>query len=474
MEFSGALLMGDSVTKTIKGKIIRPDDYMPPQREERVELMIGFLSVEIATALWLILATYFRLPVSTTHTVIGGLLGFGLSTHHSAVVWSEVIKICVAWVTAPILAAISGATCFVLVRTLILRHDDPYRHVCRWMWLVICFCLTVAFAFLTVKSPPDMESAFNDAFGKVDTAKGFFTRIAISFGAALLVSIPAHFFIVPRLRKSVDDTPAGAFPWSRPVGDSENALELPSPGAAGEVLPLAVTGETAYGVAVESKAKDRSSARLSRRSFHDDDGKYHPPPTGGAGGLEAAHAHEDVVERANKAELFDERAEGLFSYLQVLTACFFSFAHGASDTANAIGPLVAIWALYKDGEIGDSGAPVWILVIGGGGLVVGLCLWGWRIIAAIGVEMIKITPARGFSIEMGAAIIVMVSTVLGIPTSTTHCAVGSTVGCGLLEGRRDAINVKLLVKIFCGWGVTLVISASTSAAVYHLLNLIIC
>eukprot|EP01065_Artemidia_motanka_P038597 TRINITY_DN47455_c0_g1_i1.p1 TRINITY_DN47455_c0_g1~~TRINITY_DN47455_c0_g1_i1.p1 ORF type:complete len:542 (+),score=119.37 TRINITY_DN47455_c0_g1_i1:76-1701(+) len=463
MEFGGAMLMGDAVTKTIKGKILDNGEYTPPVREERVNLMLGFLSVEIATAIWLVLATYFRLPVSTTHTVIGGLLGFGLSTRSGAVEWSEVTKIIIAWVTAPVLSACIGAAVFYTVRLVLLRRIDSYRYVSQYMWAVVACCLWVVFTFLSVKSPPDMERAFDDAFGSSTSAGGFFARLGVSLGVSLAVTLPAQIWILPRIKRGVDSTAAGTFPWSyQPAPDG---IELPNP--ASETAPIA-TEKGKYG-----DAETLKEHRQSLRSFHDDD--LTASRAGGpTGHLERAYQREDVVERHRRAELFDERTEGLFSYLQVLTACFFSFAHGASDTANAIGPLVAIWFMHRDGVIGDKDVPAWIPLVGGAGLVLGLCLWGWRIIQSIGIEMIKITPARGFSIEMGAAIVVMLSTVLGIPTSTTHCAVGATVGCGLLEGRRDAVNAKLLVKIFCGWGVTLVISAGTSAAVYQVFKAAMC
>lgn len=141
----------------------------------------------------------------------------------------------------------------------------------------------------------------------------------------------------------------------------------------------------------------------------------------------------------DRAEKFDPRAEEVFKYVQVVTAICDSFAHGANNVANAIGPLETIYIIYIDGEIKeDRSLGAWgylILAVGGVGIVLGLALFGYKIISAIGVKIAKITPSRGFSIELGAAVMVIIGTRLHLPLSTTHCQVGSTAGVALLEVR---------------------------------------
>jgi len=169
------------------------------------------------------------------------------------------------------------------------------------------------------------------------------------------------------------------------------------------------------------------------------------------------------------AEKFAPETENVFSYLQVFTACFDSFAHGANDVANAMGPMAAIWALYEQGAEWSpekkGPVPVWILALGGAGIVAGLALYGYNIITAIGVKLVKITPSRGFSIELGAALVVITGSAFGLPLSTTHCQVGATVGLGLFEGKKG-VNWWLLAQVFFGWVITLVVAGTFSAALF--------
>ena len=158
-----------------------------------------------------------------------------------------------------------------------------------------------------------------------------------------------------------------------------------------------------------------------------------------------------------KAERFDKRSEAMFTYLQVFSACFDSLAHGANDVANAVGPFATVFLLYNGEKIGsnlDMGEyRFMILGLGGAGISIGLLLYGSQILRAIGVKLAVITPARGFCIEMGSACIVILGSYYGIPLSTTHCQVGSTVGVGMLEG-LGGINWVVVGKSFFGWLVT--------------------
>merc|ERR1711998_669548 len=149
------------------------------------------------------------------------------------------------------------------------------------------------------------------------------------------------------------------------------------------------------------------------------------------------------------AEKFDPQAEAVFRYIQIFTAICDSFAHGANDVANAMGPFMAIYVIHKNGGASsksDSGDDAyWILALGGVGIGAGLLLYGYKIMRAIGVKLAVITPSRGFAIELGAAIVIIIGSYIGMPLSTTHCQVGATTGVALLEGGKG-INKWVLFK----------------------------
>ena len=171
--------------------------------------------------------------------------------------------------------------------------------------------------------------------------------------------------------------------------------------------------------------------------------------------LESQSRHESV--RANKiwdeAVKYDPRAEKLFSYLQVFTACLASFAHGANDVANAMGPVAAIIGIYNSGSIeSKASVPIWILALGGPGIVVGFLLFGYKIIKALGFKLTFMTPSKGFIAELAASITVIIASFLGIPVSSTRCLVGGVSGTALGAGKGCAqLDGWYLLRVAFGW-----------------------
>merc|ERR1712157_102735 len=171
--------------------------------------------------------------------------------------------------------------------------------------------------------------------------------------------------------------------------------------------------------------------------------------------LESQSMHES--ERANQiwdtAVKYDVRAEKLFSYLQVFTACLAAFAHGANDVANAMGPVAAILGIYKSGDLGSKSAvPIWILALGGAGIVVGFLLFGYKIIKALGYKLTFMAPSKGFIAELAASITVIIASFLGIPVSSTQCLVGGVSGTALGAGQGCAqLDGMYLFRVACGW-----------------------
>lgn len=174
--------------------------------------------------------------------------------------------------------------------------------------------------------------------------------------------------------------------------------------------------------------------------------------------------------------------EELFSSLQILTACFGSFQHGGNDVANAVGPVIALWVIYSQGNVYETMgtfSTTGILFVGGIGIAIGLWLFGRRVIETVGTGLTKIRPSTGFTIEIGSACTVLIASKLGLPVSTTHCKIGSVVFVGYADGRNHVnelapgekpVNWKLFGAIFASWIATLPAAMGCSAAFMYLLK----
>ena len=161
--------------------------------------------------------------------------------------------------------------------------------------------------------------------------------------------------------------------------------------------------------------------------------------------------------------------EGVFRYLQILTACYVAFAHGANDVANAAGPLATIIAIRRTQSVTATvEVPFWILVAGAIGIVIGLSTFGARVIATIGHKITELTPSRGFAAEFAAATTVLVCSRLGLPISTTHTLVGAVIGVGLARG-LSALNMRAVRGIINSWLITLPFTALLTMGIYRLL-----
>ena len=162
--------------------------------------------------------------------------------------------------------------------------------------------------------------------------------------------------------------------------------------------------------------------------------------------------------------------EKLFSYLQIISACFVAFAHGANDVANAIGPMSGALDILRTGKLSpDAEIPTWILMLGGAGIILGLATWGWRVIETVGKKITELTPTRGFSAEFGAAITIIVASKAGLPISTTHCIVGAVLGVGFAKG-ISGINLRVLRDIALSWIVTIPSSAILCVILFYTLR----
>ncbi|MEH2148679.1 inorganic phosphate transporter [Nostoc sp.] len=165
--------------------------------------------------------------------------------------------------------------------------------------------------------------------------------------------------------------------------------------------------------------------------------------------------------------------ERLFARFQLLSACFVAFAHGSNDVGNAIAPLAAIVYINRTGSVPIDGItiPLWILILGGVGIVGGLAVWGKKVIATIGENIIALQPSSGFCAELATATTILIASRLGLPVSTSHALVGGVVGIGLVQNFKS-IKFQTLKGIAAAWLITIPVSAGLSAAIFSIARIL--
>ncbi len=165
--------------------------------------------------------------------------------------------------------------------------------------------------------------------------------------------------------------------------------------------------------------------------------------------------------------------ERLFGRFQVLSACFVAFAHGSNDVGNAIAPLAAIVYINRTGSVPTDGVntPLWILILGGAGIITGLAIWGKKVIATIGENIIFLQPSSGFCAELATAATILIASRLGLPVSTSHALVGGVVGIGLVQN-LNSIKFQTLQGIAAAWLITVPVSAVLGATIFSIAQML--
>jgi len=463
-EFAGAVLLGSHVTKTISSGIADPHCF---QNDPEI-LMYGMMCVIFTTGIWLIFATLFELPVSTTHSTVGGIIGMVLVAKGSSCVnWYSpspvfpfakgVVAIIISWFLSPILSAAIGMTLFASIRRFVLRADNSYKKS-LFIYPFLLFLTVVLNIFFVI---------YKGAVGLGLNQTPLKVALAFSFGIGVLITIIVSPIYIPWLKKSIDQS------------------YIENVDSSGKITFVKVEQKTKKGFQNFTSPEDQTETfdwdleTKDLQNIHLNDLAESAKPSHNiAQQLQIGVKHETrtSVEKNNEvekihsaAEIFDPKSEEVFKWLQVFTACMNSFAHGANDVANSIGPFAAIYMVYKnngiskDNELGSNA--YWILALGGFGIVLGLSTLGYKIIYAMGVKMTPVTPARGFCIEVASTFTIVMGSRFQLPLSSTHCQVGSTMGVGGIESCRQ-LNWNLLVKVFAGWLVTLLVTGASSAIVF--------
>ena len=428
-EFLGCLVLGAAVTDTVKSGIVDGNFF----KGNPEVLQIAMLCALWGAGFWLLLCSALGSPVSTTHSIIGALVGVSLCVNPESLNTEQLGLVVLSWLTSPLLSGIVAAVVYSLCRCFILRSPDSVARGFRCFPFLIFITYFIIIMYVTFKNP---QLEIKDWVSKYP---GFGFLIAL--GISLFLSAVTFAALYSRVKKGISEVDEVAV-------QDEAAVE---PGSALEA------GKVAVGV-------DEKTGGLQGMFFGKD--------------LQKEAEAEDDTARAlgAEAEVFPPKTEALFSYLQVVSACFDSLAHGANDVANAVGPIAAIVAIHETAKVDSKvEVPIWILAMGGAGIVIGLFTYGYNVIKSIGMKLSKITPCRGFSIEMGSSVVVIIGSNLGIPLSTTHCQVGATVGVGMCEIKGSSsvfkgVNWRLLLKVGLMWIFTLIFAGFFSAALFSFIT----
>eukprot|EP00743_Colponemidia_sp_Colp-15_P004968 GILK01005354.1.p1 GENE.GILK01005354.1~~GILK01005354.1.p1 ORF type:complete len:436 (+),score=77.19 GILK01005354.1:76-1383(+) len=376
-EFLGSTL-GGSVSQTISDGIIDSSIF-----EEYEFLMLAMFSTLGGAFVWLLIATFVSAPVSTTHSLVGSLVGVGLLVGSTkAVKFNSLLKIISSWVTSPVLGGLVSYSIYRYIHQRILRAKRPAEQAIRYQPLFVGFTVWVLVVFLLQNGPKHLQLSFPNA-----------ALCGLVSAGIVGVAIRSNQSSVQRWFKSP-------------------ALDL-------------------EGESIELRADDEESD------------KYH--------------------------ELAE--AESHFSMLMVATACVVALAHGANDVSNSVGPFIAILNAYQtqSTQAVSTGTPVWVLVCGGIGIVLGLATYGYKVMKTVGEQITVLTFSKGFAAQIGTAVTVLFATTLGLTVSTTHCIIGAITGVALVTG-TTAINVHTLKRIAMSWVVTIPVSMLASVCLYKILH----
>ncbi|MBA1444093.1 MAG: inorganic phosphate transporter [Chromatiales bacterium] len=359
-EFAGAFIAGGTVTKTIRKGIIDPSSISGSP-----ELLVyGMLAALLAAGIWLMIASTRGWPVSTTHTIVGAIVGFAMAgIGMDAVNWGKIGSIVASWLVSPLIGGVLALLLMLSIRKLILNTDNPFDKAKTWGPVYI-------------------------------------------FLVGWIVSLVTMFKGLKHL--NLEFTAVESF-----------------------------VAATVFGIIVAIIGK----VLINRIKVDENADKDY---------------HYASVEKA-------------FTPMMIFTACAMAFAHGSNDVANGIGPMAAVVSVVQNsGDIGQkAGLPLWILVLGGVGIVLGLATMGYKVMQTIGTKITELTPTRGYCATLAAATTVVLASKTGLPVSTTQIAVGAVMGVGLARG-VGAIDLRVVGNIVLSWLITLPAGGILAAAFFFL------
>ena len=346
-EAGGAFIAGGDVVKTIKKGIIDINAF-----GGNVDPFIwAMMAALLAAALWLNFATMMKAPVSTTHSIVGGVMGAGIAAAGFSIVdWGTMAKIASSWVISPVIGGVIAASFLFAIKKTMVYKEDKVSAAKRWVPIFVAIMSWAFVTYLTLKGLKKVWPHIVDVLVFLPDEKKPSFIVAAIFG--LIVAVGVYFLV-----------------------------------------------------------------------------------------------KKTVAMRANKLENSRESVNLLFTVPLIFAAALLSFAHGANDVANAIGPLAAINdAVMTGGISAKASIPIWVMGVGALGIAIGLALYGPKLIKTVGSEITELDQMRAFSVAMAASITVIIASQLGLPVSSTHIAIGGIFGVGFLREYLATTNQENVIE----------------------------
>ena len=523
-EFTGAMVLGRVSTSTIAGGIA---DIKVFQKATDCNGALvygyGMMWTLILGGLWQGWASYSGLNVSATHSIIAGIIGFSQQFRRNGVLWitadpnsippyKGIVPIVITWFFAPVVTGVASGSIYLITRTFILRTENSYN---RAYYLLPIFVfgttwINIYFVFTKGAKKTFQEQGTGTGDDWSDSKAAWIAAvIAAGLSAASYMSIPlVRKWVVRwadkeqlqrterearrlRLMEEKGMTRTNSEPRNSPsvsVDDIQRMRAVDNEVAVGEAASIgtianAATNTCSSNLVVteqESSGASSSSSILPKTEIR---GLEIPPDLmkDPIGNIKAQwknllnfdygmdyfdDLNEMVEEMHDRAEKFDPMTEKVFGFLQIFSATCVMFAHGAGEVGYMAGPLATIYDVYETGTLSSKvNAPTWVIVISATSLVAGLATYGRNVVKAVGKEMAKITPSRGFAAELATAMVIMVASQYGLPTSSSQCITGGIVGIGIAEGLQG-VNWRFFLQTFSSWVMTMVVMGLGTALMF--------
>ncbi|CAI5442043.1 unnamed protein product [Caenorhabditis angaria] len=369
------------------------------------ELVLGNLAMLIGCAVWLMIATFYSMPVSTVHSLLGATLGFALVLRgFEGIIWDRFLIVLALWILAPIASAFFTLLVFFIIDALILQDRNPVQT--GLFYLPVIYFIVIFTNVMLFMQDGSRPLHMNDI--------PFWYDVAVSIGLGAIAGFIALFIVGPIMKKRLEKKP----------------MELPR-----------IASSLSYSFPIEPRGWLRKAMYWAFPPIRND----------------------------------DQKAVRLFSFLQLITACFAGFAHGANDVSNCVEPIRELVHLYNQ-SYNDANTELNITIYVGLlstlAVLFGIWILGIRVIRTVGENFSKMNPATGFAVEFGTAIIALATNIYNIPQSITHCLVGSIFGLGLVRS-GPILKWKTVRYVFLSWILTIPVSGMISASVMYIFQVFV-